>query len=121
MNNEPTTFSLTRENLLDTLMTWMPDHMHKMRQYMAKEIRIGQGDFYLECQYQQTIGGEKFRIVNTSPFGPSGSIYYEPLGNDDDIILAFAQRIEQEFSSKERFGLIRKETPSTITIPMELI
>jgi len=114
-NNEPHAFILTPDNLLDVLMQWMPDQLHRMRQFEAGAIKIG-GDLHsLECQYMQTIGGEKFRIVDCTPMGDSGSHYFSPVGTDEEIILAFARRIESLFGSKRRRNeLLKKDSPIEI-------
>ena len=92
-HNEPREFTLTPENMLSVLMEWMPGQMDRMRRYESGSIKIGNGLYSLECQYMQTIGGEKFRIVDRTPMGDSGSEYYGPLGFDEAIILAFAMRM----------------------------
>ena len=96
--NEPHEFTVTPDNLLDTLMTWMPDQLDRMRQYASGTISIPESFATLECQYIRTVGGEKFRIVDVTPMGDSGSVYYEPLGQDDDIIIALGKRIESQLA-----------------------
>lgn len=107
-SNEPRAFLVTPGNLFDTLLEWMPDQLDRMRQYVSGPITIDNGVSSLECQYIQTVGGEKFRIVDSTPFGDSGSDYYSPLGVDEDIILAFAQRIDATFKTRRRMNEIRK-------------
>lgn len=107
-NNEPREFILTPDNVLETLMTWMPDQMDRMRQYEVGAIKVDDGFASLECQYMQTVGGEKFRIVDRTPMGDSGSDYYAALGSDEDVILAFARRIEGKFSSLRRKNAVLK-------------
>lgn len=96
--NEPTAFVLTPENFLDVLMEWMPGQFDKMRLYQSGPIRLGREPFPIECQYMQTVGGEKFRFVDKSPMGDGNSNYYEPLEADEQIILELANRVSQMFS-----------------------
>lgn len=111
-SNEPREFILTPENLLDILMEWMPNQLDRMRQYESGAIKIGDGYSSLQCQYMQTIGGEKFRIVDCTPMGDSGSDYHSPLGADEDVILAYGRRIESLFASKVRRNeLLKKDWP----------
>lgn len=111
-SNEPREFILTPENLLTTLVEWMPDQLTRMRSFESGTIKIDDGFNRLECQYMQTVGGEKFRIVDRTPWGDSGSDYHDPLGADDDIILAFGQRIEERFKfCKKRNSIIKEDRP----------
>jgi hypothetical protein len=108
-SNEPREFTLTPANLFDNLIKWMPAQLERMRQFESGAIKVGDGIRRLECQYIQTIGGEKFRIVDLTPFGDSGSDYYSPLGADEDVVLAFAKRVEDAFAFCRRAGEIRKD------------
>lgn len=107
-DNEPREFTITPGNFLDVLMEWMPSQLDRMRQYESGPIKIGGGLYSLECQYMQTVGGEKFRIVDRTPMGDSGSDYHGSLGADEDIILAFAKRVEYVFASCRRRNEILK-------------
>lgn len=112
ISNEPREFTLTSDNLLDTIVEWMPDQLHRMRSFESGSIRLGGGFSALECEYMQTVGGEKFRIVDRTPWGDSGSVYYAPLGEDDNIILAFAARAEKALMAGERRASISKADTS---------
>lgn len=108
--NAPREFALTPENFLDILLEWMPDQLADMRQYASGTIEIGDSFNSLQCQYMQTVGGEKFRVVDCTPMGDSGSDYHDPVGVDDDIIVAFAARIERDFAFiRKRNGLIKSD------------
>ncbi len=102
-DNSPSEFELTQDNFLDVLTKWMPDQLHNMRQYVSGTIKIDCGMESIECQYMQTVGGEKFRLVNQTPMGSSASVYFEPIGADDDIIVAFAGRIESRLKLENQF------------------
>lgn len=115
-HNEPHEFTLTPENVLDVLMEWLPDQMERMRLYQSASITINGGLSTLQCQYRNTFGGEKFRIVDICAMGDSGSAYFGPIGADEAIILAFATRIERLFNGCRRRNQIRKSDD-----PVELI
>lgn len=99
ISNEPTEFILTPENFLDVLGEWIPAQLEKMRLYQAGSVVFGDWPSRLEIQYMQTIGGEKFRVVDVTPRGDSGSVYFAPIGQDEDVLLAYARRIERHFVS----------------------
>ena len=113
-NNEPREFVLTPENYLETLMEWMPGQLERMRFYEAGPIKttISSTDT-LVCQYMQTVGGEKFRLFDMTHLGASGSVYYEPRDQDDDVILAYAKRLQDIFAFMARAARVIKR-------PMEL-
>lgn len=116
--NTPREFILTPENLLETLLEWMPDQLSAMRQYASGPIKIGDNFSSLQCQYMQTVGGEKFRIVDRTPMGDSGSDYYDPLGADDDIIIAFAARIERGFAFIQKRNRLIKDDQKPLELRM---
>lgn len=92
-DNSPSEFELNQDNFLDVLIEWMPDQLHNMRQYASGTIKIDCGMESIECQYMRTAGGEKFRVVNQTMMGSSGSVYFSPVGEDEEIIFAFSERV----------------------------
>ena len=117
-SNTPTEFIITPENLLETLMTWLPGQFEEMRLYRAGAIKVQRSFSTIECQYMQTIGGEKFRVVDCTVQGDSGSCFYESLGDDDNVILDFARRIERSFESMKKFNDVWKDNPKPIELKM---
>jgi hypothetical protein len=117
-SNTPTEFTITPDNLLDTLMEWLPGQFEKMRLYQAGTIKVSiSGVSTLECQYSQTVGGEKFHIADVGPYGASGSCYYDSLGADDDVIMDYSVRINRIFGTLKKINEIRKEAEPK---PLEL-
>jgi hypothetical protein len=120
-SNEPREFELTPDNLLEIMQTWIPEQLNRMRLFEAGSIVVARyPGTTLECQYMQTIGGEKFRIVERTFRGDSGSDYHPPIGADDDVILAFAARVESVFAFQRKANAIRK-TSEPISAAMHFL
>lgn len=120
-DNTPTEFELTAENYLDVLLEWLPDHLHNMRQFISGDIKVDCGMSTIECQYMPTVGGEKFRVVDQTYMGASGSVYFAPLGNDDDVIMEIAKRVENAMKSQQKIQKTFKNKEEVISLKMKFM